>query len=53
MEWQENISPYALNIYMWFNLKDGKYYDTTRGTIHWAKDGGYHIVPAPPVNWNK
>lgn len=37
----------------WFNLKDGKYYDTTRGTIHWAKDGGYHIVPAPPVDWNK
>ena len=30
-------SPYALNIYMWFNLKDGKYYDTTRRTIHLVK----------------
>ena len=37
----------------WYNINDGKYYDTTRGTLHWAKDGGYHIVPAPPVGWNK
>lgn len=36
----------------WFNLNDGKYYDTTRGTIHWSNDGGYHIVPAPPAGWN-
>lgn len=32
----------------WLNPRDGQYYDTTRGTIHWAEDGSYHIVPAPP-----
>lgn len=35
----------------WLNPKDGNYYDTTRGTIHWGEDGGYHVVPAPPSDW--
>lgn len=32
----------------WYDDKTQTFYDTTRGTIHWAKDGGYHLVPAKP-----
>ncbi len=32
----------------WFNSENGKWEDTTWGTIHWKNDGGYHVVPARP-----
>lgn len=35
----------------WYNSHDKQFYETTRGKIHWGKDGGYHVVPAPPNNW--
>lgn len=33
-------------------VHEGSYYETTRGKIHWGKDGGYHVVPAPPNGWD-
>lgn len=30
------------------NSETGKMEETTRGTIHYRKDGGYHIIPASP-----
>ncbi len=47
---QREIVDFGEVIGQWLNPNDGKYYDTTRGTIHWSKDGGYHVVPAKP-NW--
>ncbi len=48
---QREIIDFGEIIGQWFRERDGKYYDTTRGTIHWGKDGGYHVVPAPPIDW--
>ncbi|MCY8370446.1 polymorphic toxin type 50 domain-containing protein [Bacillus haynesii] len=31
-----------------YDMKTGKYIETTRGTIHYSKDGA-HIVPAKPL----
>ena len=31
-----------------YDVNSGKYYDTSRGTIHYDRDGGAHIVPAMP-----
>lgn len=45
---QREIVDFGEIIGQWLNPNDGKFYDTTRGTIHWSKDGGYHVVPAKP-----
>ena len=36
-----------------YNIRTGKFYDTTRGTIHYDQKGGAHIVPAKPNNFTE
>lgn len=47
---QREVVDFGEIIGQWFH--EGSYYETTRGKIHWGKDGGYHVVPAPPNGWD-
>ena len=43
---------YGRVIGKYYSEKHGKYYDTTRATIHYDSKGNAHIVPAKP-SWLK
>ncbi len=36
----------------YYDPETGKYYDTTRATIHYDSKGNAHIVPARPTSYN-
>ncbi len=44
----KEVVDYGRVIGKYYHEKTGKYYDTTRGTIHYDYKGNAHIVPAKP-----
>ena len=46
------VVDYGKNIGKFYDIRIGKYYDTTRATIHYDNKGNAHIVPAKP-KWLK
>jgi len=46
----KEVVDYGKVIGKYYDIKDNKYYDTTRATIHYDSKGNAHIVPAKP-NW--
>ncbi len=44
----KRVVDYGKTIGKYYDEKSGKYYDTTRATIHFDKNGNAHIVPAKP-----
>lgn len=46
------VVDYGKNIGKFYDIRTGKYYDTTRATIHYDNKGNAHIVPAKP-KWLK
>lgn len=48
----KEVVDYGRTIGKFYDLKTGKYYDTTRATIHYDSKGNAHIVPAKP-KWLK
>lgn len=43
------VIDYGKIIGKFYDIKTGKYYDTTRATIHYDSNGNAHIVPARPA----
>ena len=44
----KEVVDYGRIIGKYYHEKTGKYYDTTRATIHYDSKGNAHIVPAAP-----
>nr|WP_256217086.1 MULTISPECIES: polymorphic toxin type 50 domain-containing protein [unclassified Bacillus (in: firmicutes)] len=48
LEFLQGVAEFGQVIGKYYDMQTGKYLETTRGMIHYGKDGA-HIVPSKPL----